>query len=408
MAKAALKKISSRKTSTKPKSAPKRKPTAAKSTTTDVTVVKPFIFRGAESKHLGDEPTWEKQPRDHQRVSMFAKAFSWYNYYFTSKEAKDMLIQWLLVKDRAADAKTVRAVSDGSFPLTYCWLARMDLMGLVLKDSESKALESAIQTVKSLNTAPVSATETDEKRVTIQDRLYEKAKDALNAIDAQYDTMIQNGVKLTADIKPIEVLRTINVAPQFINGIVAEWTEQLNELKTAYSGKDDYVAESYSRYTKIQLRTLIKFAELVIADCLSYTQVKKTERKPRAKKAASPEKIALKFKYMKEIADLKVKSETPAKLVAAQEAWLFDVSKRKLIHLVADSNAGSLTIKGASVVGFDAAFTVQKTIRKPEEVIKQFLKEGKPALRKAFKDIKSTETKWTGRSSENLVILRAW
>jgi hypothetical protein len=79
-----------------------------------------------------------------------------------------------------------------------------------------------------------------------------------------------------------------------------------------------------------------------------------------------------------------------------------------LIYVAADFNAGSLTIKGSSIVGFDASKTVQKTIRKPQEIIGKFTKEGKPALRKLFKEIKSTETKWSGRSNENLVILRVW
>ena len=33
---------------------------------------------------------------------------------------------------------------------------------------------------------------------------------------------------------------------------------------------------------------------------------------------------------------------------------------------------------------------------------------GFPAARKAFKDIKATETAWNGRGTENLVILRVW
>lgn len=404
MAKAAIKKISTRKVATKKRTAT-AKPTVKKSV--DSNVVKPFVFRTAEHKHLGDEPAWEKQPRDGVRVSTLAHAFTWYRYYFTNKEAKEMLLQWLQFNARDKDAKAIRPVSDEFYPLTHCWLARMNLMGLLLKESESKALEAAIEALKSLNPATQVA-ESEEKRVTIQDRLFEKAKDALNGIDSLYDQMLSNGVKLTADIKPIDVLRSINVAPQFISTIADEWSLQLAEFKVAYAGEDEYVAESYSAYSKIQLRTLIKFAELVIADCHSYGQVKKTERKPRAKKAASPEKIALKFKFQKEIPELKIKSEPASKMVAAQEAWLYDVSKRKIIHVVADANAGSLTIKGASVVGFDATQTVQKTIRKPEEMLAKFSKEGKPALRKVFKEIKTTETKWTGRSNENLVILRVW
>jgi hypothetical protein len=223
-----------------------------------------------------------------------------------------------------------------------------------------------------------------------------------------YDTFIKSGCKMTADIKPINVMRSMNVSPQHTSYISDIWQKDLNEVKLAYSGDDEYVIESYSGYTKIQLRNIIKFIEQVLSDCLSYLQVKKTERKPRAKKAVSPERLAVKFKYLRDIPELKIKSEAPAKIVAAQEAWLYDHAKRKLIYVAADFNAGSLTIKGSSIVGFDASKTVQKTIRKPQEIIGKFTKEGKPALRKLFKEIKSTETKWSGRSNENLVILRVW
>jgi hypothetical protein len=94
--------------------------------------------------------------------------------------------------------------------------------------------------------------------------------------------------------------------------------------------------------------------------------------------------------------------------VASSEAWLYDTAKRKLIRVVADLNAGSLTVKGASIVGFDEKESVQKTLRKPIEQLKEVFSGGRPATRKAFKDIKSTETKFNGRSNENLIILKVW
>jgi hypothetical protein len=140
----------------------------------------------------------------------------------------------------------------------------------------------------------------------------------------------------------------------------------------------------------------------------SYVQLKKVERKPRAKKAVSPERLSQKFKYLREFDELKLKSEPAAKLVNASEAWLYDTAKRRLIHVMADSHIGTFTIKGSAIVGFDALTTVQKTLRKPAEQIKTVMSGGKPAMRKEFGSIKSTETKFTGRGNENLIILKAW
>jgi hypothetical protein len=137
-------------------------------------------------------------------------------------------------------------------------------------------------------------------------------------------------------------------------------------------------------------------------------QLKKVERKPRAKKAVSPEKLCRKFKFLKEFEELKLKSEPVTKLVNASEAFFFDSTKRKLVYVIADSHVGTFTVKGSAIVGFDSLQTVSKTLRKPAEQIKLLLSGGKPAARKVFKEIKSTEVKWNGRGNDALIILKVW
>ena len=75
---------------------------------------------------------------------------------------------------------------------------------------------------------------------------------------------------------------------------------------------------------------------------------------------------------------------------------------------MADTHIGTFTVKGSAIIAYDAATTVQKTLRKPEEQLKSVISVGKPAARKAFEVIKSTEVKWNGRGNENLIILKAW
>ena len=157
----------------------------------------------------------------------------------------------------------------------------------------------------------------------------------------------------------------------------------------------------------MQLKNIIKFAELVITDCGAYVQIKKVERKPRKKKAVPPERQVAKFKYLKAFPELKLVSENATRLVNASEAWLFDVKKRKLIHVVADSHLGTFGVKNNSIVGYSTAETQQKTLRRPAEQIKALLTGGKPGARKVFKEIKATETKFNGRGTDNLIILRA-
>ena len=72
---------------------------------------------------------------------------------------------------------------------------------------------------------------------------------------------------------------------------------------------------------------------------------------------------------------------------------------------MADSHVGSFTVKGTAIIGFDAVTTTQKTLRRPEEQLK-LVQTAAAAARKAYKDIKATEVRWSGRGNENLILLR--
>lgn len=366
------------------------------------TSVKPFVFVTGETRYLGNEPTWATQP-NRERTSALIRAYSWYNYFFAAKEAKPMFLQWVELKRSRDEARQLKGLHESHFDLTMCWMARMNLMGLEFTAEEAAKMEQKIQALHEIR-QPVVELEVREKKPTIQDHIRAKTLDIAGELDHVFDEFVRAGAK-TVTTNPIDVMRSMNLVPNQVSVIQDIWTRELTELQAAQTDKD--VAECYDKYTRIQLRNMVKFVEQILADCASYVQVKKVERKPRAKKAKPPAQIVKRFRFLKEFPDLKLKSESPEKLVASQEAWLFDVKRRKLIHAVADLNAGSMTVNGMTLVGCGEADTVMKTIRKPEELA-QFLREGKPGMRKWFKDIKTTEAKWNGRSNEHLIILKAW
>ena len=366
--------------------------------------------KSPEIKYTGGEPEWRIQPEPENRISALSAAFSWYNYHYGKKEAKDMIAHWLDHHDRTKDAKKIRAIPDSQIRLTPAWVCRMNLVGLELNEHELLQVDTQIATmlkVKDEVRVEVTQEERAENKVTIQDRLREKVSECAGELEGLFDDFIRDGVKMSANIKPIATIRGMNVAPQMISTISDIWKRRLAEFEEVAEGKDSDLVEGYSNFTKIELRNMIKFAEQVINDCGAYVQIKKVERKPRAKKAVSPEKQVSKLKYLKEFAELKLTSESPTKLIEANEAWLYDTKKRKLIYVVADTHIGSLSVKNNNILGFDAGASVQKTLRKPAEQIKALLSGGKPAARKYFKDIKATDTKFNGRSNENIIILRA-
>jgi hypothetical protein len=376
------------------------------STTFKIKLLNP---RSSDTNILGMEPTWQVQPTEY-RTSRLSKAFSWYNYFYGKKDARDMIVNYLEAHDRKADVRLLKGIPDSAIRLTTGWLCRMSMVGLELHDAEQLKLQNQLREI--LDSKQAEVTEVTEEpavaKPNIQDRLREKASECNGELDGMFDEFMLSGAKMTADFKPVAIMRGLNVAPQMISQILDNWKRKLTEFEAVVDGKDAQLVEAYSHLSKIQLRNVIKFCEAVVNDCGAYVQIKKVERKPRKVKAVPPEKRAAKFKMQAEFAELKLKSQPAASLVDKSEAWLYHSKKRKLIHLVADSHTQAFTVKNNSVIGFSTVETVQKTLRKPAEQLKGIVGAGKPAARKAFKDIKATETAWNARGTENLIILKSW
>ena len=372
--------------------------------------VKPLNPRSADTNAMGMEPTWRVQPTE-GRVSAFSHAFSWYNYFYGKKDAREMIVNYLEAHDRKDDVRTLKRIPDSSIRLTTGWLCRMSMVGLELTEHEQIKLDNLLKEIlESKQDEEVAETPVDDSvpRITIQDRLREKVSECAGELDGLFDDFIASGAKLNADYKPVVLMRSLNIAPQMVNDIKQIWTRKLVEFDEAVAGKDADLTQGYNYLTKIQLKNCVKFCELVISDCGAYVQIKKVERKPRAVKAVSPEKRAAKFKCIVEFAELKLKGLPAASLVDKAEAWLYDTKKRKLIHIVADSHAQAFTVKSNAIIGFSTVESQQKTVRKPAEVLKAMGAAGKPAARKIYKDLTTTETPFNGRGTENLIILKSW
>jgi hypothetical protein len=372
--------------------------------------VKPLNPRSADTNAMGMEPTWKVQPTE-GRISAFSHAFSWYNYFYGKKDAREMIVNYLETHGRKNDVRTLKRIPDSSIRLTTGWLCRMSMVGLELTDHEQIKLDNLLKEIlesKQDDVVEETTAEDAVPRVTIQDRLREKVSECAGEMDGLFDEFVTSGAKLNADYKPVVLMRSMNIAPQMVNDIKQIWTRKLSEFEAAVEGKDSDLVQGYSFLSKVQLKNCVKFCELVISDCGAYVQIKKVERKPRAVRAVPPEKRAAKFKHIVDFAELKLKGLPAASLVDKAEAWLYDTKKRKLIHLVADSHTQAFTVKSNSIIGYSTVESLQKTVRKPADILKALGAAGKPAARKIYKDLTTTETPFNGRGTENLIILKSW
>lgn len=379
-------------------------------------VPRAVAYRAADSKHMGEEPDWpsvEDQSNwtHSDRQSRLITAFNWYNYTHDPKDAKGWVIEFFSHMPRHEKTlKELRRLGDSDFPRTYGWLARMGRRGLVLKHSELRRLLKTVKDTIAKN-APEVPVESKETKgyvnvINIQDRLNEKMSECLGEIEGAYDEFWTGDFKTKPGV--MTILQTMSPPANRVKEMIAFCERHIAEYNSAMEGKDPQLVEGYSRFGKRQLKAMAGWWQQAIIDLNSYGNIKKTERKPRAKKAVPPERIVSKIKYCKKFDELKLVSIHPVDILRSSEVWVYNVKKRKLGVYQADTMVQVLGVKSTTIVGFDPVVSVQKTLRKPAEQLKALMAAGKPASKKLFKEIKSTDVKLNGRLGEDWIILKAY
>jgi hypothetical protein len=283
----------------------------------------------------------------------------------------------------------------------------------IVKWVEALALEGAALTAKKEETEDEEGAAKPKKVVNIQEIMREKADEALSDIELIWDDFVDAGYPKDFNLnrRVMGALESRNVLPQHIANAIKYWNSLLDEFVEAQAGKDDQLVQAYSNLGKMQMRYAIKLIEEVIAELNGYIALKKTVKKPRAKKAVPVERVVAKLKHCKSFKDDALKLEltglSPVKLHEATEAWIYDTKKRKMHHYVADAYSKCLMVKGNTVIGFDKKESGIKTLRKPVEQIKALMG-SKPAARKYFNDIKAVAAIPTGRFNADMIILKAF
>jgi len=184
------------------------------------------------------------------------------------------------------------------------------------------------------------------------------------------------------------------------------YARDLAELEELASGKaDEQLKEAYSHRTKKQIKAFIAFLKEIESACTMLMEEAKINRAPRKAKVVSKDKLVAKLKYLKSNEPLKLVSINPADIIGAKELWTYNTKNRKLGKYVA-SDFHDLGVKGTSITGFDEVKSVQKTLRKPVDQLKEFKAAGKVQLRKFLEDINAVDTKMNGRINAEIMLLK--
>lgn len=377
---------------------------------------KPSVYRDADSKHMGDEPrypdptvqaSWTPEKYRHALMG----ALNWYNYTQDNKKSLEWLHQFLSRNPRRKELADAVKRGDVWPGATAGFALRAGRIGLQLRYSSLKTIIKQLrkaQQARRLSTTTVVAEEVVKpKGPTIQDRLAEKTSECIGEIEGRFDDFVTTG-EFKTEAKVIDLLTQFNVQPAHIKTVIGVAERRAREFEEVAVSKDAQIIEAYKHWGKRQLTAAVKWWQQVLADCNSYGIIKKANKSPRKKKAVSPEKMVSKLKFLKDFAELGLKSVDPTVIVTAQELWVYNTKNRKLGIYIADQYAGALGVKNSAIVGFDAAASLQKTLRKPKDQLKEFSSNGKPAAKKWFKGVKSVETKLNGRINSEIILLKAY
>jgi hypothetical protein len=172
--------------------------------------------------------------------------------------------------------------------------------------------------------------------------------------------------------------------------------------------------EGYSHIKKTDIK---KYRDAIseLMTALNFVmETAKATRKPRKTKPKSATKLVEKLKFLKVDDKFKLASVNPQDIIGANELWVFNVKTRKLGKYVASNidpkgmqrSGSGLSVKGTTIIGFNEAESIQKTLRKPEEKLKEFKDAGKVKLRTFLDDINAVDIKLNGRINADTVLLK--
>jgi len=344
------------------------------------------------------------------------KGLNFYNYHYTSKHSKQPLIQWMeaqKVVDKES-IKKIRAAKDWQIGTTVGSVARMLNNGCPPMDNLLLAIRKKI---KELSNIVVIEEKEEVKQlapvISIQERMKLNLNDFLGEnVENEIDNFFDNGLK--SDFKMSTALQLKEItgkAAALIPAMYAQDVADFNTLLNPIEKDDEYeqLVEAYP-YKKAEIKRILEFYNMIIEDALHHSNIQKANRKIRVKKAPSKEKQVAKLKYKVNDDKYKLVSIDPQNIIGAQELWVFNTKTRKIGKYIATNgfSAGELGIKGTSITGFDTNLSMQKTLRKPEESLKEFASAGKVVLRKFLGNLTTTGIKLNGRVNSDVILLKVF
>ena len=368
-------------------------------------------------------PSWDtaEQMDSAQFLRHWHGAMAYYRMEFSGKDLKPAVIKWMAsIGCTKEDIAAFKRTKDNRCNLTMGSIASCLLRGMpTVRADFNDGKDTAAWLRKQINEVIAEgkddidedAVSTEVKPTVIQPSIQERVKEAAYRMTEEIEDAIEGFQTDPENFDPkafkmLNLLKGKEVKAAHARIIKGFYARQLEELEELASGKgDEQLKEGYSHRSKKQIRNLIAFYQEIASACDMLAQEAKVNRAPRKTKAVSKDKLVAKLKFMKSNEPLKLVSVNPVDIIGSGELWIFNTKTRKLGKYVA-AEFQTLGVKGTTITGFDEFKSIQKTIRKPEEKLKEFKAANKVALRKFLDEINATDTKMNGRINEETILLK--
>jgi hypothetical protein len=360
--------------------------------------------------------TWD----ENKFLRFFHSAMDYYRLEHSGKDLKPKVINWMSANGYTKEQiKAFKDTKDNRCSTTAGSIAANLLRGMPIIRADFNDGRDTAQWLKSeiakildegKNDEVESAENVEVKSAVLQPSIQERVKEAAFRMTEEIEDALEAFSQDPESFDPkafklLNLLRGKQVKAAHARIIKDLYKRQYDELVEAGQGKDEQLKEAYGYLGKVNLKKITLFYSEILSACDMLTQEAKVNKKPRAKKPTDKAKVVAKMKYLKQDDKLKLVSVSPQDIIGSQELWIFNTKTRKLGKYVA-AEYQELGVKGTSLTGFDLNKSVQKTLRKPEEQLKEFKAAGKVQLRKFLDDIKAVDIKLNGRINEETILLK--
>ncbi len=403
-------------------------------------------------------PQWDGwEEWDGEKFHRFKRASSdWYYQSFKASDLQPHLFQWMLdSKDYTkADVSALKALPGWRLSAILCINAKLLLDGMPnynkKEDDYWQSLAGTTGTTKPVTewmtkqikqlieegSSVVKEKKVEEKKKsnvyvpTIQERIREQAYMQSEALEEWLEGWLVDpksfdpkGFDFKKHFQSMNVTQAhARKLKTFYENALDDFKEldryptagQLKKMDETTQDMWAQLKEGYGHFKKADIKNYTIAIESLMAALDFVIDSAKINRKPRKAKPKSATKLVEKLKFCKAYDKYKVASILPDQIIKANELWVFNTKTRKIGKYIAKNidpqgqqrEGTGLSVKGTTIIGFDETKSIQKTLRKPDDQLKEFKAAGKVKLRTFLDEIKTTDTKLNGRCNPDTLLLK--